>query len=300
MKFEPPAAVSTYRAQFYTRVQKPNETITDFCTALQQLAQKCNWGDHRDQALRDRLQSGVYNQSLKRKLMGMPDRTTFDEMRNLAIREETLDEQLAQQARMIPPINQVEVGYAYFSPTNHQYFGVHSNGQPQFQSTNYSQRFPFPRPFLPADPIQQGRFPNPTVWRRNQPVRTPRAQNPAVQAQVRFQQGAAAETPRPCFRCGRAASESHTPQTCPAKKSNCKKCGKVGHWKAQCRDISLLQAEFAELYLSTYQQPVAAAEIPTNIQSVQMSGNPAGANHSEEQVPQEDDTFINQLLYGEN
>ena len=223
--FEPQAAVSAYRSQFYNRIQKSNESIAYFCTALQQLARKSNWGQHANQALRDRLQSGVFNQTLKRKLKGMADTTTFGQMRTFALREEALDEQLAQQARMIPPIHQVEAETITYVSTNL----IRGTGS-QDNHRNNNATVAVETSFTP-------RFSNPTWrpnfnanWRRNWPSNERRGffqARPTAPGTTGFRQqnpsqSARQQSPSPthqkrCWRCGSFCSNSHTPQTCRAR-----------------------------------------------------------------------------------
>ena len=255
-KFEPKSAISTYRSQFYSRIQKPNESIADFCNALQQLAQKCDWAAHRDQALRDRLQSGVFNQPLKRKLMGMSNATTFDQMRTFALREEALDQQLVQQARLIPPINQVEVGsYVRTGNPDNQNFTV--NTQPvQFHpkgsvQAHQNQRYGF-------SPSSRPNFN--TNWRGRSSTVNPRFPHPNLQGIRPAQQHSTGSAKANCWRCGRPRSNFHTPQTCPAKNTSCRTCNKIGHWSAQCRPINFLQAEFEQLCLDSSRLSAPACE----------------------------------------
>jgi len=109
----------------------------------------------------------------------MLDTTTFDEMRTRAIREEILDQQLVQQARMIPPINYLTVGsYALPAPTithSNQSFVVAGNAQ---TPTAPAQVFKVPvdpstsRPnFTPRASSYNGRNSTPSN-------RAPRQQNP--------------------------------------------------------------------------------------------------------------------------
>ena len=36
-------------------------------------------------------------------------------------------------------------------------------------------------------------------------------------------------------KCHRCLGPKHLPKNCPAKESNCRKCGKKGHWRRACR-----------------------------------------------------------------
>lgn len=56
------------RAQFNSRRQGPGETTNDFITALYKLVATCNYGNKRDELLRDRIVLGISDKELSKKL----------------------------------------------------------------------------------------------------------------------------------------------------------------------------------------------------------------------------------------
>jgi hypothetical protein len=56
------------RAQFNSRRQEPGETTSDFITALYKLVATCDYGDKRDELLRDRIVVGISDKQLSEKL----------------------------------------------------------------------------------------------------------------------------------------------------------------------------------------------------------------------------------------
>ncbi len=64
------------RAKFHTLVRIPNETVREFVVRIQQQSSKCNFQDHLDVALRDRLVAGINRPELQRRLLSKKD-TSF-------------------------------------------------------------------------------------------------------------------------------------------------------------------------------------------------------------------------------
>lgn len=52
-------------AAFNTRNQLQNESITDYMTVLRKMAKECEYGDHQDRAIRDRLVAGVRDMDIR-------------------------------------------------------------------------------------------------------------------------------------------------------------------------------------------------------------------------------------------
>ena len=137
----------------------------------------------------------------------------FTKMRTLALREEALDQQLVQQARLIPPINQVEVGsYVWTGNPDSQKFIV--NSQPvQFRpkgsvQAHQNQRYgfiPFSRPNFT------------TNWRGRSNTVNPRFPHPNQQGSRSAQQHSTGSANANFWRCGRPRPNNYTPQTCPAE-----------------------------------------------------------------------------------
>ena len=69
-QLKPKSLVIAERFRFHCRVQ---ESVTEFMAELCQLANKCNFGTHLDQALRDRLVCGLHNVTTQKKLLAEED-----------------------------------------------------------------------------------------------------------------------------------------------------------------------------------------------------------------------------------
>ncbi len=60
LRYVPPTQFELFeRAKFHTMVRSANETVCEFVVGIQQQASKCNFQEHSDVALRDRLVAGV-------------------------------------------------------------------------------------------------------------------------------------------------------------------------------------------------------------------------------------------------
>lgn len=88
-RFEPAGLKSTNRFQFSQRNQKDGETITEYIHTLQNLASLCNFGLFLNDALKDRLISGVKSDHLRRQLLGVAD-LTWAGAKDMALQEESV------------------------------------------------------------------------------------------------------------------------------------------------------------------------------------------------------------------
>ncbi|XP_054272755.1 uncharacterized protein K02A2.6-like [Macrosteles quadrilineatus] len=67
--FAPKRLVVAERYTFYSRCQKPAESIAEFMVAIKHLASTCNFGTFLNDALRDKLISGISNDGIRQKLL---------------------------------------------------------------------------------------------------------------------------------------------------------------------------------------------------------------------------------------
>ncbi|KAG1933985.1 hypothetical protein F2P79_020123 [Pimephales promelas] len=57
---QPKPLVIAERFRFQKRDQKEGESVTDYIVAIRQLSKDCEYGTHLDDALRDRLEKGLW------------------------------------------------------------------------------------------------------------------------------------------------------------------------------------------------------------------------------------------------
>ncbi|XP_011859611.1 PREDICTED: uncharacterized protein LOC105557076 [Vollenhovia emeryi] len=102
--FSPKTNVIYERARFHTRIQNPGESACDFVTALHNLASKCNYGNLKDEFIRDRIVVGIADKKLSEK-MQLDDTLTLDK----AVKTITQSEEIKKQTEQLnqSSINQV-------------------------------------------------------------------------------------------------------------------------------------------------------------------------------------------------
>lgn len=74
------------RSKFHNRRQQPGETIVEYIVILKHLAASCKFGTFLEDALRDRLISGVSSEELRQKLISKD--ITFIKAQELALKHE--------------------------------------------------------------------------------------------------------------------------------------------------------------------------------------------------------------------
>lgn len=81
--FKPKVNIVATRFRFHKRIQLPSETVNSYMNCLRQIAATCDFGDFRDQALRDQLICGLWNETAQSKCLSDPE-ITLDKAYNLA------------------------------------------------------------------------------------------------------------------------------------------------------------------------------------------------------------------------
>lgn len=89
--FSPKKLVVAERYTFYSRFQKPVETVAEFAVAIKHLATTCSFGTFLKDALRDKLVSGLKNENIRQKLLS--EELDFDKALELALRLEQAERQ---------------------------------------------------------------------------------------------------------------------------------------------------------------------------------------------------------------
>ena len=67
--FEPKPSVIAERFHFHRRMQAPGESVADYVAELKRLATRCEFGDHLEETLQDRLVCGMHNQGILKRLI---------------------------------------------------------------------------------------------------------------------------------------------------------------------------------------------------------------------------------------
>ena len=71
----PKPLVIAERFKFHRKCQSESETVAQFLAELRRLAEHCDFGDHLEEALRDRLVCGLRNETTQRRLLAEADLT---------------------------------------------------------------------------------------------------------------------------------------------------------------------------------------------------------------------------------
>ena len=131
-RFEPPGLIPANRLRFSTRVRKANESVHEYIAAIQVLAAPCQFGLFLNDALRDRLVSGINMQKTQEKLLSTPE-LTYDMAKHIVLQ----DDAVRQQARAMAEASTVNaVKTANFCRQN--VHGAQKKSQPQ--ANQYQQR----------------------------------------------------------------------------------------------------------------------------------------------------------------
>ncbi|XP_013133755.1 PREDICTED: uncharacterized protein LOC106099688 [Papilio polytes] len=75
-KFNPHTNVTVERYNFFTRSQKEDESLEDYLTLLNNLASNCNFGQLKDELIKDMLVIGIKNTKIKERLLQEENLTT--------------------------------------------------------------------------------------------------------------------------------------------------------------------------------------------------------------------------------
>lgn len=89
--YSPKRLVVAERYLFYSRCQKPTETISEFVVAIKHLASTCEFSSFLLDALRDKLISGINNENIRQKLLS--EELDFEKTFALALRFEQAEKQ---------------------------------------------------------------------------------------------------------------------------------------------------------------------------------------------------------------
>lgn len=96
-QFEAPHLTESNRQIFHLRVQKADESVFDFVTALQELAVHCNFQEYYESALRSQTIFGLRHADTKSKLLSNPD-LNWDQVRAICFQDDIVRNQIKAMA----------------------------------------------------------------------------------------------------------------------------------------------------------------------------------------------------------
>lgn len=95
--------------RFHKRDQKEGETVREYVSALQKLTEHCDFQDHLENTLRDRLVCGLRDVSAQKRLLSKED-LTFVKAVEMAEMAETAEKDAAElQVAMTPEVHRIPV-----------------------------------------------------------------------------------------------------------------------------------------------------------------------------------------------
>lgn len=140
-RFEPPGLIPVNRFHFSQRVQGEQESASDYFDALATMAERCNFGNGRDEAIRDRIIAGIRNDRTRALLLDEVELTLADAKR-IVQQSETVRVQGRALAQALP------VGRVVAQPNQQLKQKPKSWNQPRnpsnFKQRNFNQRNPNP------------------------------------------------------------------------------------------------------------------------------------------------------------
>ena len=143
------------RARFHKRVQESGESMDSFIKALYDLIQHCEYGDLKEELIRDRLVVGLRDQALSEKLQ-LDEKLTLDTAKRTCLRHESIKKQTCLLKGEVHPEQSVEAvtkkntarpptSQLYRTPTT-----APSPARPQQKNCGWCGRSPHSRQACPA------------------------------------------------------------------------------------------------------------------------------------------------------
>ena len=195
--FEPKKLTRSYISQFQRRTQTRNESVSDYITALTDIAKMCDFGDKEEELLCVQIGNGVRDEILKKKLWdeSLSLKQIIEKCQTHELREEMFS---STQQTQTTNVNAVRRGRGRSTTRGGARRYFHHDEQPQLRFRGQHQQ--------PATLRGASRGAS-----RGRGQQMPREQT--------------------CRNCGR----NHPPRQCPAFDKSCNACGRRGHFSVVCR-----------------------------------------------------------------
>ena len=204
-RFQPPGMLPANRMHFHSRVRRPNESALDFICAIQELANKCQFGIYLEEALRDKLVCGINHPDTQRRMMSTPN-LDYERAKHISLQEDAIRDQTRRLAAATN-VNAIKTGNFCRQnvPGPQRGTGRSSRGRGR---KNYRQGGGNQDNRNNSNRRDESKS---QTWQSNQ-------NNP--------------NQPKPkCGRCGR----NHDEKSCPARNWRCYGCEGWGHVKSCCK-----------------------------------------------------------------
>ena len=198
--FEPKKLTRSYVSKFQHRVQLANESVSDYITALREIAKMCDFRDKEDDLMCVQISNGVRDDVLKKKLWD--ESLTLQQIIEKCQTHEMREEMFPTSHTSVPTVNAVKRGRSRGRGQRHfQHYEQPQHNRGRGRGSQQDQR--------------QGQQRGP----QNGPPRGgSRGGNRNTHMRGR------------CGRCG----HSHAPRQCPAYEKRCNKCRNMGHFASMC------------------------------------------------------------------
>ncbi|CAH2104645.1 unnamed protein product [Euphydryas editha] len=209
-KYDSPGLESTNRYLFYRRMQSELESGTEYIAALQQVASKCNFGTHAENACRDQLICGIRDENIRKKLLSVTN-LNYERAKTIFLQEESVVNQLKNMNSGITShstINKVRK----FTNQGHSR-----------QNSIYRQKS--------VNPHKQVSRQGPVSQHNSNSRQYAVGQSQVSQRGKFCSQNSVSKQ---CYRCGRY----HNPMSCPARSWKCYVCQHFGHTSKMCRSLT--------------------------------------------------------------
>ncbi|XP_018372980.1 PREDICTED: uncharacterized protein LOC108767548 [Trachymyrmex cornetzi] len=224
--FVPKTNESVERHKLNMRIQGPTESFNDFLQDLRNIAASCNFGNMKDDLIKDRIVCGIYNAKVKDRLL-REDGLDLDKAIKICRAAECTENHL----KNLYDGQKTEIGIIGTSRP-----GKNDKGGKGSAKQNNGR-----------NPRSSGDNQNGQMSGRNNGWQKGRAQGERQQ-QRRRDDNAKQQAANECIRCG---FERHNYNSCPAVGQTCANCKKIGHYARVLtldRDGSPLVTVFCRIF----------------------------------------------------